>query len=61
MSAKRKMYTAECKLEAVSLITDHGYGVREAACHLGLHANMLRKWKQQMEQHGESAFQAMVV
>jgi transposase len=56
MSAKRKMYTAEFKREAVSLITDHGYGVSEAACNLGLHANMLRKWTQKMEQQGESAF-----
>ena len=56
MSAKRKMYTAEFKREAVSLITDHGYGVSEAACNLGLHANMLRKWKQKMAPQGESAF-----
>src|SRR5687768_6457170 len=56
MSAKRKRYTAECKREAVSLITDHGYGVSEAARHLGRHANMLRKWKRQLAQQGESAF-----
>ena len=56
MSAKRKMYTAEFKREAVSLITDHGYGVSEAARNLGLHANMLRKWKGKLAQQGESAF-----
>jgi transposase len=56
MSAKRKMYTAECKREAVSLITDHGYGVSEAARNLGLHANMLRQWKRTLAQQGESAF-----
>jgi transposase len=56
MSAKRKMYTAEFKREAVSLITNHGYGVSEAACNLGLHASMLRKWKRQLEQQGGSAF-----
>jgi len=50
------MSTAEFKREAVSLITDHGYGVSEAACHLGLHAHRLRKGKQQMAQQGESAF-----
>jgi transposase len=50
------MYTAEFTREAVSLITDHGYGVSEAACNVGLHANMLRKWKQKMAQQGESAF-----
>jgi transposase len=56
MSAKRKIYTAEFKRDAVSLLTDHGYGVSEAARHLGLHANMLRKWKRKLEQQGESAF-----
>ena len=56
MSAKRKIYTAEFKREAVSLITNHGYGVSEAARNLGLHANMLRKWKRHVEQAGENAF-----
>ena len=56
MSAKRKIYTAEFKREAVSLITNHGYGVSEAARNLGLHANMLRKWKRHLEQAGENAF-----
>ena len=45
MSAKRQLYTAECKREAVSLMTDHGYGVSEVARNLGLHVNRLRKWK----------------
>ncbi len=45
MAAKRKMYTAECKRAAVSLITNHGYGVSEAARNLGLHAKMLRQWQ----------------
>ena len=56
MSAKRKMYTAEFKREAVSLITNHGYGVSEAARNLGIHANMLRKWKRNVEQQGAHAF-----
>ena len=37
-------------------MTDHGDGVSEAARNLGLHANMLRKWKRKLEQQGESAF-----
>ena len=56
MSAKRKIYTAEFKREAVSLITNHGYGVSEAARNLGLHATMLRKWKRTLEQQGAQAF-----
>ena len=56
MSAKRKIYTAEFKREAVSLITHHGYGVSEAARNLGVHATMLRKWKRTLEQQGAPAF-----
>ena len=56
MSAKRQIYTAEFKREAVSLLTHHGYGVREAARNLGLHATMLRKWKRALEQQGAQAF-----
>jgi transposase len=55
MAAKRKLYTAEFKRDAVSLITDHGYGVSEAARNLGLHANMLRKWKRKWAPQGANA------
>ena len=44
MAAKGQSYTAEVKREAVSLSTNHGYGVRAAACHVGLHATMRRQW-----------------
>jgi transposase len=50
------MYTAEFKREAVSLITDHGYGVSEAARNLGLHATMRRQWKRTLAQEGAHAF-----
>ena len=56
MQTKRKIYTAEFKREAVSLISDHGYGVSEAARNLGLHATMLRTWKRILEHQGENAF-----
>lgn len=35
---------------------NHGYGVREAARNVGLHAKRLRKWKRPLEQEGEDAF-----
>ena len=54
MAAKRKIYTAEFKREAVSLITNHGYGVSEAARNLGLHANMPRKWKRTLGATGRT-------
>jgi transposase len=56
MLAKRKRYTVEFKREAVSWITDHGYSVSDAARNLGLHANMLRKWKRKLAQQGANAF-----
>ncbi len=48
-SHKRRQYTAEFKREAVGLVTNQGYGVTEAARHLGTHANMLGRWKRQVE------------
>ena len=56
MKAKRRNYTAEFKCEAVSLITEHGYSVSEAARNLGIHANMLRKWKRRLESNVTEAF-----
>ena len=53
---KRRQYTAECRQEAVRLVTEHGYGVTEAARTLGINAKMLGRWKRQSEQqhHGIS-------
>jgi transposase len=50
-SHKRRQYTEEFKREAVGLVTNQGYGVTEAARHLGIHANRLGKWKRQIERH----------
>ena len=49
-SQKRRQYTAEFKREAVRLMTEHGYGVTEAAHNLGIHAHMLGRWKRQAAQ-----------
>ncbi len=46
---KRRVYTAECKREAVRLVTDHGYGVSEAAHNLGINVTMLGRWKRHAE------------
>ena len=45
----RQVYTAECKREAVRLVTHQGYGVSEAAHNLGINTNMLGRWKRQAE------------
>jgi transposase len=46
---KRRQYTAEFRHEAVRLVTEHGYGVTEAARNLGINAKMLGRWKHQIE------------
>jgi transposase-like protein len=42
-SHRRKQYTADFKREAVTLVTQHGYAVAEAAKNLGVHAGLLRR------------------
>ena len=46
---KRQVSTAECKREAVRLVTHQGYGVSEAARNLGINTNMLGRWQRQAE------------
>jgi transposase len=55
-SQKRCQYTAEFKREAVRLVTDHGYGVSEAARNLGINATMLGRWKRQIEQQNNGVY-----
>ena len=47
MAEKRRHYTEEFKQEAVRLVTEHGYGVTEAARNLGINAKMRGRWKRQ--------------
>ena len=56
MTAKRQTYTAEFKCEAVRLVTEHGYGVGEAARNLGLNANMLQRWKRELAARENGVF-----
>ena len=51
--SKRRSYTDEFKAEAVKLVTDEGYSVAEAARNLGVHANLLRNWKQKLSAESE--------
>jgi len=47
MTAKRRSYTKQFKIDAVQLVTDQGYNISEAARNLDLHPNLLRRWKEQ--------------
>ncbi len=53
---KRRKHSKEFKEEAVKLVTGQGYQVSEAARNLGLHPNVLGRWKRESEvQEGEDA------
>lgn len=52
---KRKKYTQEFKEEAVKLVTEQGYQVSEAARNLGVHPNMLSRWKREILGDDESS------
>jgi transposase len=53
---KRKSYTADFKREAVRLVTEHQYGVAEAARNLGINVNMLRRWQREVADSEKGAF-----
>ena len=56
MVEKRKTYTTAFKREAVRLVTEHHYGVAEAARNLGINTNMLRCWKREFAANENGAF-----
>ena len=49
MKQKRRRHTREFKEEAVKLVTEQGYSIAEAARNLGVNANMLSRWKGDLE------------
>jgi transposase len=56
MARTRRTYTPEFKAEAVKLVTEQGYSVAEAARSLGLNQNLIRNWKQALQDKGQHAF-----
>jgi len=54
--SKRKRYSKEFKLDAVSLVLDQGYSRAEAARSLGLNSNMLGRWVSEQLTDGGQAF-----
>ena len=42
----RRSFSEEFKRDALSLVTQQGYSLTEAARSLGLHPNLIRNWKQ---------------
>jgi len=56
MARTRRSYTPEFKTEAVKLVTEQGYSIAEAARSLGLNDNLIRNWKQALQDAGAHAF-----
>jgi transposase len=56
MARTRRTYTPEFKAEAVKLVTEQGYSIAEAARSLGLNQNLIRNWKQTLQDQAEHAF-----
>ncbi len=53
---RRKKYSKELKLDAVSLVTEQGYSRVEAARSLGINANMLGRWVTEFQTKDGQAF-----
>ncbi len=52
---KRKKYSKEFKLDAVSLVTEQDYTRAEAARSLDINANLLGRWVKESEaEHGQA-------
>jgi transposase len=53
---KRRKYDREFKVEAVKLITGEGRAVTEIARNLGIHENLLYKWREKYSEDMAHAF-----
>jgi transposase len=56
LQIKKRTFTREFKIEAVKLITEQGYSVRQAAESLGVCQTILRNWKKRLESQDDAAF-----
>ena len=52
MAETRRQYTSEFKQEAVRLSKESGKTLAQVARELGVRANLLRRWKRQVEEGG---------
>ena len=52
---ERRKFTSEFKREAVTLITERGVTIAQAARELGVHGSVLRRW---VQEHAADPLQA---
>ena len=55
MKRKRRKFTKEFKEETVKLVLEQGYQISEASRNLGIHANLLGRWKREYEDDGKGS------
>lgn len=53
---EKKKYTKEFKLDAISLVKDHGYTRIEAAKSLGIDRQLISRWLKEEEMAGGESF-----
>ncbi len=56
MGSSRRKHSREFKIEAVKQVVEKGRSVSDVAQGLGLHPNMLSRWKTELESEGAVAF-----
>jgi transposase len=56
MATVRKQYSKEFKQETVRLIVEQGVSVAQVSRDMGINANVLYRWKQEAQAHGQKAF-----
>jgi len=56
MTTKKRSYSRQFKIDAVNLVIEQGYKSSEAARNLGIHPNVLRNWKKQLQIDSSQAF-----
>ena len=52
----RRRFSREFKLEAVRLVTTEGHSVSQVARDLGIRPEMLRRWRNQIQEDAAGAF-----
>jgi len=57
MKKIRKKYSKQFKIDAVNLVLKQGFNVAEAARNLDINQGLLGKWKKELEENQEEAFQ----
>jgi transposase len=56
-SRVKRTFTAQFKEEALAMLSQQGLSVAEVARRLGVHQNLLRKWRNMVQVAGLKAFQ----